>query len=266
MAPVTNHGAPPAEPPREPEAPPPCEEAEVPTNDLGAALLAIVMKSLNGRSDQAMADIEHTTALVERARAEVEAAMRRAEEAEDSAGFWGDIKELLGGDIATIASVVAATAVIIGSGGMGAPAILALAAAGLSTGATVGSRLGLDPKLCAVLGGAGALLGVATGGFGSAGTLATLATGARAAQAGATAASGGAMIAEGEYRGQSLHARAEQTAAEQKERSLAINIDLAIEVLEAAARDIERSRRATSQIQATQDEGHSAVIARIGAA
>jgi hypothetical protein len=266
MAPVTNHGVTPAEPPRDPAEPSPCEEAGIPTNDLGAALLAIVMKSLNARSDQATTDIHHANALVERARAEVEAAMRRAEEAEDSAGLWGDIKEVLGGDIATIASVVAATAVIIGTGGMGAPAILALAAAGLSAGATVGSRFGLDPKICAVLGGAGALLGVATGGFGSAGTLATLATGARAVQAGATAASGGAMIAEGDYRAQSLHARADQKSAEQKERNLSLDIDHALQVLEEAARDIERSRRATSQIQATQDEGHSAVIARIGAA
>jgi hypothetical protein len=161
---------------------------------------------------------------------------------------------------------VAATAVIIGTGGAGAPAVLALAAAGLSATSTVGSRLGLDPKLCALLGGAGALLGVAAGGFGSAGALGTLATGARAVQAGATAASGGAMVVEGDYRGQALHARADQTEAEQTERDARLSIDLAISVLEEAARDLQRARRATSEIQATVDEGQSAVIARMGAA
>jgi hypothetical protein len=259
---VSNH-APPAI--VAPDCPPP-EEPALPTNDLGATLLALIMKRLNGTSDQATARIEQANGLVERARAEVEAALRRAEEAEESAGFWGDIKEVLGGDIATIASVVAATAVIIGSGGAAAPAVLALAAAGLSTTATVGSRLGLDPKVCALLGGAGALLGVAAGGFGSAGTLATLATGARAVQAGATAAGGGAMVVEGDYRGEALHARANQRAAEQSERDARLSIDLAISVLEEAARDLQRTRRATSEIQATEDGARSAVIARMGAA
>jgi hypothetical protein len=242
------------------------EDATLPTTDLGAALLTLVLRSIHGRADQATANVERANELVERARAEVEAAMKRAEEAEGSAGFWGDLREVLGVDIATIASVVAAAAVIIGTGGVGAPAVLALAAATLSAGATVGSRVGLDPKVCALLGTAGAMLGVATGGFASAGSLAALATGARAVQAGATAASGGAMIVEGNYRGQSLHARADKEAAEQKERDARLTIDLAIQVLEEAARDAERARRATSTIQATVDEGRSAVIARIGAA
>jgi hypothetical protein len=250
----------------DPPAASPREDAAIPTDDLGAALLALVMRSINGRADQATASVEQANDLVERARGEVEAAMKRAQEAEESAGFWGDLREVLGGDLATLASVVAATAVVIGTGGLGAPAVLAIAAAGLSAGATVGSRVGLDPKVCALLGTAGALLGVAGGGFGSAGTLATRATGARAGPAGATAASGGAMVVEGDYRGRSLHARAEKEAAEQKEHDARLSIDLAIQVLEEAARDAERARRATSAIQATQDQARSAVIARIGAA
>jgi hypothetical protein len=74
------------------------------------------------------------------------------------------------------------------------------------------------------------------------------------------------MIAEGEYRGRALEARADQKAAEHTERRAHLDIDLAISVLEEAARDLQRARRATSEIQATQDEGQSAVIARIGAA
>jgi hypothetical protein len=267
MGPVTNHASPvPAVPECDPPPGPPPDEAALPTNDLGATLLALVMRSISGTTDQATSRIEQANALVERARAEVEAAQQRAQEAEESAGLWGNLREVLGGDIATIASVVAATAVIIGTGGVGAPAVLALAAAGLSATSTVGSRLGLDPKVCALLGTAGALLGVAAGGFGSAGTLATVATGARAVQAGATAASGGAMIVEGDYRGRALHARADQKSAEHAERDARLNIDLAISVLEEAARDLQRARRATSEIQATHDEGQSAVIARIGAA
>jgi hypothetical protein len=263
MEAVTNQAAPLTPDCEPPPAPP---GVELPTNDLGATLLALVMKSLNQSSDQAVADIEHANALIERARAELEAAMRRAEEAEDSAGFWGDIKDVLGGDIATLASVVAATAVIVGTGGAGAPAVLALAAAGLSTTATVGARVGLDPKICALLGGAGALLGVATGGFGSAGTLAALATGARAVHAGAIATSGGAMVVEGQYRSQSLNARADQKAAEQAERDAGVRIDLAISVLEEVARDIQRTRGTTSEIQTIEDGARSAVVARIGVA
>jgi hypothetical protein len=266
MAPVTNHGTtalvvPECDPP---PGPPPDGDA-LPTNDLGATLLALVMRTIHGQSDQATSRIEHANDMIERARAEAEAALRRAQEAEESAGLFGSLKQVLGSDIATIAGVVAATAVAL-STGPGAPAVLAIVAVGLSASSTVGSRLGLDPKVCALLGAGGAVLGIAVGNFGSAGTLAAVAQGARAVQAGATAASGGAMIAEGEYRGRALEARADQKAAEHTERGAHLDIDLAISVLEEAARDLQRARRATSEIQATQDEGHSAVIARIGAA
>jgi hypothetical protein len=234
------------------------------TNDLGATLLALVMKSLNQSSNQAMADIEHANTLIERARAELETAIRRAQEAEDSAGFWGDIKEVLGGDVAAIASAVAAAAVIVGTGGAGAPAILALGAAGLTTTGTIGARLGLDPKICTLLAGAGALLGAATGGFGTAQTFASIATGARAVHAGAIATSGGAMIAEGQYRRDSLNARADQNAAEHSERDAGLRIDLALSVLEEVSRDIQRTRQATSKIQASEDGTRSAVIAQMG--
>jgi hypothetical protein len=264
MEAVTNHPPPVTLDGDSPPSAP--SDGELPTNDLGATLLALVMKSLNQSSDQAVADIEHANVLMERARAELEAAMRRAAEAEESAGFWGDIKDVLGGDIATIASAVAATAVVVGTGGAGAPAVLALAAAGLSATATVGHRVGLDPKVCALLGGAGALLGVAVGGFGTPQTLATLATGARAVHAGAIATSGGAMIVEGQYRSRSLDARADQKAAEQAERDAGLRIDLAISVLEEVTRDIQRTRRTTSEVQATEDGARSAVIARIGVA
>ena len=73
------------------------------------------------------------------------------------------------------------------------------------------------------------------------------------------------MIAEGEYRSQALHARADQKTAEQSERDARLDIDLAISVLEEAARDLQRARRATSDIQATEDGARSAVIARMGA-
>lgn len=248
------------------EPPPAAGDAEIPTNDLGAALLAIIMKSLATQSDQALFRVEDAQRLAEEARARAEAAMRQAQEAEESAGFWGDLKEIFGGDIATIASVVAATASVAVSGGTSAPAILALAAAGLSATSTVGSRLGLDPKLCAALGGAGALLGLAAGRFGSPETLTKLATAARLTEAGATAAGGAAMVVEGQYRGKALHARADQKAAEHSERDARMSIDLAISVLEEAARDLARARRGASEIQATEDGARSAVIARIGAA
>ena len=48
-------------------------------------------------------------------------------------------------------------------------------------------------------------------------------------------------------------------------RGARLDIDLALQALEELQRDLERSRRAASQIQATHDGANSAVIARIGA-
>jgi len=241
----------------------PC--AELPA-DLSAALLALITNSRSTQTEVAKNQIATAEDLVELARVEVRAAMDRAADAEGDACFWGDLSNVLGGDVATIAGIVAAAAVVIGTGGLGAPAMLAIAAAGLSAGASVGQRIGLDPKICAALGAGGALLGVAGGGLASAAGIAgTVATGARVVQAGATAASGATRVAEGEYRASALDARADQVEAEHRERDAWLRIDSAIGVIEKAAEDLQRARAGAAAIQRTTTEANSAVIARIGA-
>jgi hypothetical protein len=246
---------------RENECPPTIPE------DLSAALLALMMKSQGARTEAAQGQIAHAETTLDRAREEVQTAMTQAAEAEENAGFWADVSNVLGGDVAAIASVVAAAVVIVGTGGVGAPAILALAAAGLSAGSTVGQRLGLDPKACAVLGAAGALLSVAGGNVaGLTGAAHTVATGARLVQAGAVAASGATRIAEGEQRADAVDARADQIAAEHQERDARLRIDLAIGVLQDAIREVQQAKRGAAAISQTRSEMNGAVIARIGAA
>jgi hypothetical protein len=243
-----------------------CPPSELP-EDLSAALLALINRSRGAQTDAARGQIEHAEALLERARAEIQAAMERANDARESAGFWADVSNVLGGDVATIAGIVAAAVVVVGTGGTGAPAILALVACGLSAGSSVGQRLGLDPKVCLALSAAGALLGVAGGNFASlAGTAGTVATGARLVQAGATAASGVTRIAEGERRADALDAEADRVAAQQNERDAWLRIDIAAQAIAEAAEDWRRARERASDIQRTDARANEVVLARIGGA
>jgi hypothetical protein len=230
-------------------------------------MLACIMNSRGSQEATARANIEHAHELLERARDELEKAMARAEEAGDDAGFWGDVSNALGSDVASIAGLTAAVALAVATGGAGAPAVIALVAAGLAVGAKVGQELGADPRLVAALSASGALLGLFAGnaaGAGSAWT--TVAQVSSAVQSGASAAGGGASIAEGHYRGQEIDARADQTAAQGRQNQQWLRIDLAIAELERACRDVSQAKERASSVVETENGGNAAILSKIGAA
>jgi hypothetical protein len=193
--------------------------------------------------------------------------MERAEQANESGGFWGDVSRVLGSDIASIAGVVGALALAVATGGAGLPAVLALVAAGLTVGSKVGTELGLDPKVTLALGGAGGLLGFLAGNAAGAGNAwTTLAQVAGAVQGGATGAGGGAAVAEGHFRAEAADQRAEATAARGRQEDAWLRLDIAIDMIDRACRDVSRAGERTSDVVKTENDGTAAVISRMGAA
>ena len=200
-------------------------------------------------------------------RKEMHDAMKRAEEAQNDAGFWGELSNVLGGDVAAICGAIASAAAVVASGGLAAPAILALVAAGMSLGADFGRRLGLDPKVCIGLSGAGALLGVLGGNFrGAVGFWSTVARVGNVSQGVATAAGGGATIVQGQYEGDALDARADAKQADASQADAWFRLQMALDILQGAARDLEQKQRTVSTIEGDKSAGHSAIIAHMGGA
>src|SRR5688572_28141168 len=188
------------EPPPEPWSPGPEALPSAAPTDVATALLQCIVGSRGAQQENARANIERAHELLERARREMREALERAERAERDGDFWGDIANIAGGDVAAVAGIVAAASLTVATGGAGAPAIVAMAAAGLSIGARAGQELGLDSRVVAALGAAGAALGLFAGNAASASSLwTTVAHVASGVQGGAAAVGGGATIAEGHH-------------------------------------------------------------------
>lgn len=235
--------------------------------DVATAILECMVNSRGAQNGSARADAEHARALLERAREQIKQALERAEAAEDKGGFWGDVSNLLGSDIASIAGVIAAAAVTIGTCGAGAPAVLAVAAAMLTIGAKVGQELGADPRVMLALGGCGTLVGLLGGNAASAGTAwKTIALVANGAQGLATTAGGTAKVIEGQYRGDAVEYQAEATAARGRQADAWLRLDLAIDAIDRACREVSSAQERTSNIVKDESDEHSAVISRVGAA
>jgi hypothetical protein len=193
--------------------------------------------------------------------------MEQAEEAKDKGGFWGDVSRVFGSDIAAIAGVVAAIALTVGTFGTGTPAILAMVAAGLTVGAKAGQELGLDPRLAAVLGGAGSLLGLFAGNATSASTAwTTLSNVAGAAQGVSTGVGGAATVVEGQYLSEAAHHQADAAEARGRQEDAWLRLDLALDLLERACRDVSRAKERASDVVKAENDGEFGVLSNLGAA
>jgi hypothetical protein len=225
-----------------------------------------MLQSRGTQCDNARLETIHAHLMLEDARKQIKAAMERAAEAEEDAGFWGDISEIFGGDIACIAEVVAAAALVIASG-PGAPAILAGIAAGLSVGSEAGEKLGLDPKICLLLGVSAAIVGVAAGRLTApAGLWADVARGAQVTQGVAVASGGGATVVSTQYEGDAADAQADATSARGGQSDAQLRFDLALEAMQRAVRDIQRAESSAASTVKSESDGRLAILARMGAA
>jgi hypothetical protein len=230
-------------------------------------MLECILRSRGAQQDTARANIEHAHRLLERARSEMQAALESAARAEQDGDFWGDLASAFGGDIASIAGVVAAVALAVGTGGAGTPAVVALVAAGLTTGAKLGQELGVDPRLTAALSAAGGAVGLFAGNVSGAGNAwTTVAQAGGAVQGGSSAVGGAATVVEGHYRADAMNARADAQKSQNEQNDAWLRMDLAIGELERACRDVQRAHERASNIEKTESDGARFVIARIGAA
>jgi hypothetical protein len=235
-------------------------------SDPASALLALILQSRGTQSDVAREDVNRANELIEQTRHQLQEAMKRAADAEDKSGFWNKLSKVFSGDIGALCEVVAAAAVIAATGGAGVTAVLAMAAAGLSVSSDVAQHAGADPKLCLALSAASGLAGLAMGNAGGAGFWAGVAKGAQLTHVAANGASTGASIASGNYHADSLDAEADATAARSRQSDAIFDFNLALDVLDHAARDTSHAEQSASNIVKSENDGRTSLIARLGAA
>ena len=131
----------------------------------------------------------------------------------------------------------------------------------------MGQELGADPRIMLALGACGAALGLLGGDLTSAkGAWMTVSQVAHGAELAATAGGGGTKIGEGVWKGAAEDHRADATAARGRQTDAWLRLDLAIDMLDRACREVSSAQERTSNIVKDDSDGQSAVLSRIGAA
>jgi len=236
-------------------------------NDPATALLALILQSRGVQSDSAREDVNHANQVIEQSRREIAEALKRAADADKHSGFWGKLSAVFSGDIGAIAEIIGAAAIIVATGGAGAAGVLAIAAAGLSAGAEVGQKLGLDPKICLALSAGAAIAGIAVGKVPDVSEFcATVAKGCKIAGAAANVASVGATTVAGQYQADAVDAQADATRSRAVQSDAVFDFNLALDILTRAARDSSRAQSTVSNIEQTENDGRTALVARLGTA
>ncbi len=109
-------------------------------------MLALIVFTQASQMGEAKTSINLNAEQLEKLREQVREALEKAREAEKDSGFWGGLAKIFGGDLASIASAVAALAMVIASGGTAA-AILAVIATAVSFAAEHAEELGIPVEV-----------------------------------------------------------------------------------------------------------------------
>jgi len=235
--------------------------------DPAIALLGLMINGRGVQNDVARTDVERQSKLIEELRARIAEELRKADEAQHHAGFFGKLSQVFSGDIGALLGLVAAAAATLATGGASAVAVVALVGASATATADVGARLGLDPTLCKLLSAAGAVLSLAGGNVGGAsGSWATVGTVTRGFQGAAAVAGAGTQVAAKLYEADAADAQAEAKRGQGLQAQAAARIDTAIELLRKLARELAQAADKVSTIEGDRAEGRSTIIAGLGAA
>src|SRR6188768_1650760 len=195
------------------------------------ALLAVLVRAQSANQSSAKTDIEQGFARLDDLKKQLADSIRQAEEAANDSGFFGFLGDIFGSDIAQIAGAVAAVAATIATGGAAAPLLLIVISEALQVAATVGAKLGLDPKICAALAIASVAVGICSGGgtAQAAGEVADIARGvslgAKVTQGGATAVGGAFHFVSGNAHARQLDRQADATGYEAEEKAANLDLD-----------------------------------------
>ncbi|HEX2672128.1 MAG TPA: hypothetical protein VHM25_14705 [Polyangiaceae bacterium] len=173
------------------------------------ALLAVLVQAQCSTQSSAKGDIEHGFERLDELKKQLADSIRQAEEAAHDSGVFGFLGDIFGSDIAQIAGAVAAIAATIATGGAAAPVLLIAISEALQVAATVGAKLGLDPKICFAIGIASVAVGFCSG-AGTAQAAGEIAGIARGVSLGAKVAQGGATAVGGAFHFVSASAHARQ--------------------------------------------------------
>lgn len=233
------------------------------------ALLALMVRAqvssqASSKTDVQL-DFEHMQALKQ----QLADAIQKAKDAADHSGFFGFLSSVFGSDVAQIAGAVAAIAATIATGGAAGPLMLMALSVALEETAKEGAKLGLDPKICMVIGLASAALGMASGAgtTQAADSLASAAhgveLGANVVQGAATAAGGALGYVAGHYQAQQLNYQADATGYQARDDATGVDLDSAIALLQQSLHVEQRETTTTSAIIRNNTAANTALSDRI---
>lgn len=218
-------------------------------------LLTLLVFSEVSRSDAAKGSINLSSEQLNTLREQAQKALAAARKAQDHSGFWGMISNLLSGDIASLAKVVAMAAAAVATGGTAA-LVLGAIAVGATLAAKYADKLGIPPNVAIGLGVAAGLAAVASGNVG--GGISQFTSLGQAANAtrllyegvAVTATAGGAAShgIAGYYQGQALDFQADTKQLDNEQVLESANIDANLENLQAALERQLAGVRVTTQL------------------
>jgi hypothetical protein len=222
-----------------------------------ARLLALMVQNQLVQGESAKTSVNLSKEELKQLRETVRQALEEAREANEDSGFWGDIGDVLGGDIATLAEVVAVAAAAVATGGAAA-VVLAAITIGCALASKYADELGIPPNVAIGLGIAAAVTSVASGNLAAGGEVASLtsaskgamAVGTEAAQVSrltqiarevkfaanlvapaATGAGAAANLVSGYYESEAVDHNADAHAAQSREKLESMEIDAAVKLL-----------------------------------
>jgi len=218
------------------------------------ALLALLAQSTAERRSAARVSVELSCQETERLRAEIQRQSEEAMKAQEEAGFWGSMADFFGIDVAKIAELVAAVAVIGATGGSATP--LLFVALACTAGAELAKELGAPEYVTLALSLAAAATaacsGVAGGtGLGkAAGVFADIAKAAQATAGAAQAVGIGAGAVEAQHIRERDRANARAERASDQQEIVRLAIERALGQLRAVAADAQNTAHVGARIQA----------------
>lgn len=252
---------------------PPADAAEVSWHSSSSGLssqerlLALVIYTQASRRDAAECDINASFEEISKLRAEVKNAIEQARAAERDSGFWSDLADFFGGDLATLAGAIAAVAAVVATGGAAA-AVLAVVASAASFAAEHAEELGIPPELAMGIAIAASVAGLACGnGQGLirvtedmrqvAGGLKSWSLLTQGVTKGIGA---GAGAVSGHYAGDALDYRADARRAEGRQTIVSADIDEALDSMRFSLQQQLDAARATSNINQGAQASNSAIL------
>jgi hypothetical protein len=231
------------------------------------ALLAVMVQAQCSTQSSATADIEHGFDRLDELKKQLADSIRQAEEAANDSGFFGFLGDIFGSDIAQIAGAVAAIAATIATGGAAAPLLLIAISEALQVAATVGAKLGLDPKICFAIGIASVAVGFCSGAgtAQAAGKIADVARGvslgAKVTQGGATAVGGALHFVSANAHARQLDYQADAASYQAKDKAASLDLDDAFARLRRAL-SVEQHETASVSIQLRDDSNTNATLSQ----